>query len=177
MAETKADSTRSKSSKSRATDTKSRSASSKSRNGANAQSKRSTTGSSRSGGAASKTAASKTASRNGTEKSKLAVFVDKAKAPAAASGAALVGLAGGLALSRNKRRKGAIGRIGKPNVKLPKLKATQVKAPKMGMPKPDSALKTVSHAAGEVAERSQRVGEVASAVQMASDAITNSKRG
>ena len=167
MAQTKADSTRSKSSQSRATGTTSRSANSKSRDGANAQSRRSTSGSSRSGGAASKTA-----SRNGTERSKLAKFADKAKTPAAAGGAALVGLAGGLALSRNKRRKGVIGRIGKPNVKLPK-----VKAPKMSMPKPDSALKAVSHAAGEVAERSHRVGQVASGVQMASDAITNSKRG
>jgi len=166
MAQTKANSTRSKSSQSRATGTTSRSANSKSRDGANAQSRRSTSGSSRSG------AASKTASRNGTERSKLAKFAEKAKTPAAAGGAALVGLAGGLALSRNKRRKGVIGRIGKPNVKLPK-----VKAPKMSMPKPDSALKAVSHAAGEVAERSHRVGQVAFGVQMASDAITNSKRG
>src|SRR5215211_2079169 len=166
MAQTKANSTRSKSSQSRATGTTSRSANSKSRDGANAQSRRSTSGSSRSG------AASKTASRNGTERSKLAKFAEKAKTPAAAGGAALVGLAGGLALSRNKRRKGVIGRIGKPNVKLPK-----VKAPKMSMPNPDSALKAVSHAAGEVAERSRRVGQVASGVQMASDAITNSKRG
>jgi hypothetical protein len=44
-----------------------------------------------------------------------------------------------------------------------------VKAPKI---KPDQALKKVGNAAGEVAERSQRVGAVASEIQKASDAIS-----
>jgi hypothetical protein len=44
------------------------------------------------------------------------------------------------------------------------------------MPKPDSALKSIGSAAGEVAERSQRLGQVASEVQKASDAIANSKK-
>ena len=98
-------------------------------------------------------------------------FADKAKVPAAAGGAALLGLAGGVALSRNKRRKGVLGRMPKPSMKMPK-----VKAPKISMPKPDSALKTIGNAAGEVAERSQRVGQVAAEVQKASDAIANSKK-
>jgi hypothetical protein len=59
----------------------------------------------------------------------------------------------------------------KPSVKMPK-----VKAPKISMPKPDSALKTIGSAAGEVAERSERVGKVAAEVQKASDAIANSKK-
>jgi hypothetical protein len=44
------------------------------------------------------------------------------------------------------------------------------------MPKPDSALKSIGSAAGEVAERSQRLGQVAAEVQKASDAIANSKK-
>ena len=52
----------------------------------------------------------------------------------------------------------------------------KVKAPKISMPKPDSALKTIGTAAGEVAERSERVGQVAAQVQKASDALANSKK-
>ena len=98
-------------------------------------------------------------------------FADKAKVPAAAGGAALLGLAGGVALSRTKQRKGVFARIPKPSVKMPK-----VKAPNISMPKPDSALKTISSAAGQVAERSEGVGQVAAQVQKASDAIANSKK-
>jgi len=98
-------------------------------------------------------------------------FADKAKVPAAAGGAALLGLAGGVALSRTKQRKGVLGRIPKPSVKMPK-----VKAPNISMPKPDSALKTISSAAGQVAERSEGVGQVAAQVQKASDALANSKK-
>jgi hypothetical protein len=39
--------------------------------------------------------------------------------------------------------------------------------------KPGEALKAIGKAAGEVAQRSQRVGEVAAEVQKASDAIGN----
>jgi hypothetical protein len=168
MAQTKARSGRSTSSKSKSTR-------SKSRNGASAQSKRSSstakrTSQQRRGNAGRSTSKrSSTASRNGGEKSKLAAFADRAKAPAAAGGAALIGLAGGLALSRSKRKNGLRARL--PDVKMPK-----VKAPKVSMPKPDSALKTVGSAAGEVADRSQQVGRVAAEIQKASDAIANSKR-
>ena len=92
----------------------------------------------------------------------------RAKGPAMAGGAALVGLAGGLALSRNKRRNGILGRIPTPNVSKPKLSTPKVSMPKV---KPDEALKTIGKAAGEVAQRSQRIGAVASEVQKASDAL------
>jgi hypothetical protein len=168
MAEAKARSSRSRSSKSRSTR-------SKSGNGASAQSKRSSssggkrTSQQRRGDAGRSTSKrSSTASRNGGGKSKLAAFADRAKAPAAAGGAVLVGLAGGLALSRGKRRKGLRDRV--PDISMPK-----VKAPKVSFPKPDSALKAVGNAAGEVADRSHRVGQVAEQVQKASDAIGNSK--
>ncbi len=64
-----------------------------------------------------------------------------------------------------------LARIPKPSVKMPK-----VKAPNISMPKPDSALKTIGSAAGQVAERSEGVGQVAAQVQKASDAIANSKK-
>jgi hypothetical protein len=99
----------------------------------------------------------------------MATVAEKAKAPALAGGAALAGLAGGFALARNNNKKrGALGRIPRPSVKAPNMKL-----PKLSMPdvKPDSALKSISKAAGDVAERSHRVGNVASEVQKASDAI------
>lgn len=52
----------------------------------------------------------------------------------------------------------------------------KVRAPKVSLPKPDSALKAVGTAAATVAERSQQVGRVASEVQNASDAISKSKK-
>jgi hypothetical protein len=151
MAQTKAGSTQSKTKSSNSRS----STASKSRNGASAQSKRSSSGRAR--------------SRDGSDKSKLMAFADRAKAPAAAGGAALLGLAGGVALSRNKRRNGVLGRMQR-SVKVPR-----VKAPQITVPKPDSVLKTIGSAAGEVAERSERVGQVATEVQKASAAITNSK--
>jgi hypothetical protein len=168
MAETKARSSRAGTSKRKSTR-------SKSRDGASAQSKRSPSsarkGSSQRRGSNAGRSTSKrssTASRNGAEQSKLAAFADRAKAPAAAGGAVLVGLAGGLALSRGKQRKGLRDRL--PDISMPK-----VKAPKVSLPKPDSALRAVGNAAGEVADRSHRVGQVAEQVQKASDAIANGK--
>ena len=83
-----------------------------------------------------------------------------------AGGAALVGLAGGLVLSRNNKRRGVLGHLPTPNVKMPKLSKPDVK-----MPKPGPTLKAIGDAAGEVAQRSQRLGEVASEVQKASTAL------
>jgi hypothetical protein len=170
MAQTKARnsrSTRSKSSKSsgskssgRSTGSKSRSTSSRSRNGASAQSSRPSSSSSR-----KRTTTTRT-SGDGADKSRLTEFAEKAKTPAAAGGAALVGLAGGLALSRTRKRKGVLERIPKPNMK--NVKMPKVKAPKI---KPDEALKKVGSAAGEVADRSQRVGQVAAEIQKASDSL------
>jgi hypothetical protein len=91
-----------------------------------------------------------------------------------------VGLAGGLAM-KSGRKKGPLSRLSgsglKPKVKAPKLKGPKtpsIKAP--NMKKPDEALKALGKAAGEVAQRSQRVGEVASEVQNASDAIGGSAK-
>ena len=92
----------------------------------------------------------------------MATVAEKAKGPALAGGAALVGLAGGMAL-RNGRKRGVLERLPTPSVKLPKLSMPDVK--------PDSALKSIGKAAGEVAQRSHRVGELAAQVEKASNAI------
>jgi hypothetical protein len=112
---------------------------------------------------ASKSQRSGSRNRSSTNRSTAGAIAQKAKGPALAGGAALMGLAGGLALSRNKRRNGLMGRIPTPNVSKPKLSMPRVK--------PEEALKTIGKAAGEVAQRSERIGAVASEVQKASDAI------
>ena len=48
-------------------------------------------------------------------------------------------------------------------------------APEIKVPKPKDLAKTVGHAAEEVAKRSQQVGQVASDVQRATNAIEGSK--
>ena len=98
-----------------------------------------------------------------SNKSTMATVAEKAKGPALAGGAALVGLAGGMAL-RNGRKRGVLERLPTPSVKLPKLSMPDVK--------PDSALKSIGKAAGEVAQRSHRVGDVAAEVEKASNAIS-----
>jgi hypothetical protein len=112
----------------------------------------------------SSTSASSSRRGGGSQnQSTVGAIAARAKGPAMAGGAALVGLAGGLALSRNKRRNGILSRIPTPNVSKPKLSMPKVK--------PDDALKTIGKAAGEVAQRSERIGAVASEVQKASDAL------
>jgi hypothetical protein len=99
-----------------------------------------------------------------SNESAMATVARKAKGPALAGGAALVGLAGGLAL-KNGRKRSVLDRLPTPNMKkLPKLSVSDVK--------PDSALKSLGKAAGEVAQRSHRVGDVASEVEKASQAIS-----
>ena len=98
-----------------------------------------------------------------SNKSTMATVAEKAKGPALAGGAALVGLAGGMAL-RNRRKRGVLQRLPTPSVKLPKLSMPDVK--------PDAALKSIGKAAGTVAQRSQRVGAVAAEVEKASNAIS-----
>ena len=105
-----------------------------------------------------------------SDKSTVESIVEKAKAPAMAGGAALVGLAGGLALSR-KRRKGVFSRMSAPSLKAPKVKMPKLSAP--DMPKPGTMVKAVGSAAGQVADRSTRLGQIAAEVQKASDAIAN----
>ncbi len=85
-----------------------------------------------------------------------------------AGGAALVGLAGGLALTRGKKRSGVLSRIPTPKLSAPKLKLPKIDPPEI---KPDKALHAIGSAAGEVAQRSQRVGQVAAEVQKASEAL------
>jgi hypothetical protein len=99
-----------------------------------------------------------TGSSNG---SAIRTFAEKAKGPALAGGAALAGLAGGMALTRKRQRGGVLARV-----PTPKLKAPSVK-----LPKPDAMVKAVGTAAGQVADGSHRVGQVAAQVQRASEAI------
>jgi hypothetical protein len=162
-------------SKSRSTSSKSKTSSSSSRNGSSQAKKKSSSNRSRASSnrrapSSSRQKSTAKASSNGTDGSKLAAFADKAKAPAAAGGAALVGLAGGLALGRSRRRNGLRGRLAKSSLKMPR-----VRAPKVSLPKPDSALKAVGSAAGTIAERSKQVERVASHVHQASDAIAKER--
>jgi hypothetical protein len=100
---------------------------------------------------------------------------EKAKGPALAGGAALIGLAGGMALNRNKKR-GILDRVPKPSVTKPHVSMPSM--PKVSRPhiKADDALKRLGEAAGTVAQRSRQLGDVATEVQKASDAINNGKR-
>jgi hypothetical protein len=98
-----------------------------------------------------------------SNKSTMGAVAEKAKGPALAGGAALVGLAGGMAL-RNGRKRGVLERLPTPSVKLPKLSMPDIK--------PDSALKSIGKAAGELAQRSPRVGDVAAEVEKASNAAS-----
>jgi hypothetical protein len=93
----------------------------------------------------------------------MATVAEKAKGPALAGGAALVGLAGGMAM-KNRQKRGVLDRLPTPSVKVPKLSMPDVK--------PDAALKSIGKAAGAVAQRSHRVGEVAAEVEKASSAIS-----
>lgn len=171
MAQTKSTTSRSSStSKSKSRSGNQRAKTSSPKSSASTRGKRTT--SSRSSGTPkrrSSTSASSSRRGGGTQnQSTVGAIAARAKGPAMAGGAALVGLAGGLALSRNKRRNGILGRIPTPNVSKPKLSTPKVSMPKV---KPDEALKTIGKAAGEVAQRSERIGAVASEVQKASDTL------
>jgi len=130
------------------------------------------------------------ASSNGAGQSTAARIASKAKGPALAGGAALVGLAGGAALNRNRNRglRGKMSKLGPPKLGTPKLSAPKLKTPKVNtsklkskvpnqMPRPDAAVRAVGSAAGEVARRSSRIGQIASEVQKASEAIDDRSKG
>ncbi len=155
MAQTKTRNSRSSSSPGRSK------SGSKSSSRSGSTSKTRSRGASTSGGSKRNTTARKR--QTTSNKSTMATVAEKAKGPALAGGAALVGLAGGMAL-RNGRKRGVLERLPTPSVKLPKLSMPDVK--------PDSALKSIGKAAGEVAQRSHRVGEVAAEVEKASKAIS-----
>jgi hypothetical protein len=161
MAQTKTRSSRS-SSPSRGGNKRSGSSSRKSsssRPSSGGSSKRSSTSTQRSSPQAQK----RSQSQNGSGKSTVGTIADKAKGPALAGGAALVGIAGGMALTR-KRKRGVLDR-------LPTPKLSKLSTPKISLPKPDSVARAVGNAAGQVAERSQTVSQVAAQVQRASEAI------
>jgi hypothetical protein len=135
---------------------------SKKSSGSGSTSKKSSRGASTSKGSKQSTTARKR--QTTSNKSTMATVAEKAKGPAIAGGAALLGLAGGMAL-KNGRKRGLRDRIPTPSVK---------KLPKLSMPdvKPDKALKSLSKTAGDVAQRSKRVGDVAAEVEKASKAMS-----
>ena len=139
----------------------------RSKSGSKSSSRSGSTSKTRSRGASTSSGSKRNATarkrQTTSNKSTMATVAEKAKGPALAGGAALVGLAGGMAL-RNGRKRGVLERLPTPSVKLPKLSMSDVK--------PDSALKSIGKAAGEVALRSRRVGDVAAEVEKASNAIS-----
>lgn len=113
---------------------------------------------------------SSSSSKNGKSRSPAATIAAKAKGPALAGGAALIGLAAGAALTRSRNSRGVLSH-------LPKPKLSKVSAPNVTLPKPGPALKSIGQAAGTVAERSRRLGELASEVQKASEAMESRSKG
>jgi hypothetical protein len=91
---------------------------------------------------------------------------EKAKTPALAGGAVLLGLAGGVALSNRRKRNGILSGIGS------KLSLSQPNLAKR-LPTPNgSALHLLGEAATEVARGSSKVQDLASQVQKAAEAIS-----
>jgi hypothetical protein len=97
----------------------------------------------------------------------VATIAEKAKAPALAGGAALAGIAGGMALSQ-RRRRGPLQRL-KPSVSMPKLNAPKIEL------EPKKMVGAVGRAAETVAERSEQVGRLAQDVRRASKALNGEK--
>jgi hypothetical protein len=96
--------------------------------------------------------------RKRAQQSGAASMIEKAKGPAIAGGAALVGLAGGLALKNGKRRNG-LGSIPHPKVNL-------------SMPKPKgSAVKILGGAAKEIAKGGYKIGQLTSEVRKVREAV------
>jgi hypothetical protein len=87
-----------------------------------------------------------------------------------------VGIAGGMALTRNRKRRGVLARVPTPKLKAPSIKLSKLSPSRLTVPKPDGLMKSVGHAAGQVADRSHRVGEVATQVQRVSEAIDSQNR-
>ena len=124
-----------------------RSGSSKSRASGNARSRKPR--------ASAQTSSARSRARQDT--GSLARVAQRAKGPAIAGGAALVGLAGGLALNNGKRRSG-LARA-RPNLNL-------------SMPKPKgSTVKILGGAAKEIAKGSYKIGQLTSEVQKVRKAV------
>ena len=115
--------------------------------------------------------------QDGQGESTVKTIAEKAKGPALATGAAIVGVAGGLALKNGRKRHGLMSRVPTPALKVPKMKPSNMKVPKLGRMRidPDEALSAIGKAAGEISQRSHRFGDVAAGVQKASEAISNGK--
>jgi hypothetical protein len=124
---------------------------------------RSASGSKRSGASGSKrSSASSGSPKPGTE-SPVAKAVGRAKGPAIAGGAALVGLAGGLALQNGKKRTGLGAIRPKLNLSLPKGKG--------------STVKVLGGAAKEIAKGGYKIGQLTSEVQKVRKAVEASDSG
>jgi hypothetical protein len=90
--------------------------------------------------------------------SPIAKAAKRAKTPAIAGGAALVGLAGGLAM-RNGRRRNGLAAMSKPRVNL-------------SLPKPKgSTVKVLGGAAKEIAKGGYKIGQLTSEVQKMRKAV------
>jgi hypothetical protein len=88
----------------------------------------------------------------------VASVVQRAKGPAIAGGAALVGLAGGLALKNGKKRSGfGAGSRSKVNLSLPKPKG--------------STVKILGGAAKEIAKGGYKIGQLTSELQKVRKAV------
>jgi hypothetical protein len=110
------------------------------------------------------TQASRSTGRAG--QSTVVKVAQKARGPALAGGAALLGLAGGMALNSRRKRNGVLSSIGsKLNLPQPNLAKR--------LPTPNgSALNLLGEAATEVARGSSKVQELASQVQKAAETIS-----
>jgi hypothetical protein len=93
-------------------------------------------------------------------------LAEKAKAPALAGGAALLGLAGGVALSNGRKRKGIFSG-GRSKLSIPQPNLAKRLPTLNGSP-----LDLLGDAATEVAKGSSKVGQVASQVQKAAETIS-----
>lgn len=104
-------------------------------------------------------ASSQASSGGGSDQSGAAKVVERAKGPAMAGGAALVGLAGGLALSKNGRKSGGLRSLPRPKLNL-------------SMPKSrKSTAKVLGGAAKEIAKGGYKVGQLTSEVRKVREAV------
>jgi hypothetical protein len=155
MAQTKTATSNSKSASKRSSSGGSRARSSSSRSGSNrSRGKTAATARSRS---------SKSKPSRRTASAPVANAIQRAKGPAIAGGAALVGLAGGLALRNGRKRNGFA--MPRPNVNL-------------SLPKPKgSTVKILGGAAKEIAKGGYKIGQLTSEVQKVRKAVEGQDSG
>ena len=128
-----------------------------SKNGSRAQT-RSKSGSSRAQPRSKSGASSRARKQPSARQSNVAAMAHKAKGPAIAGGAALMGIAGGIALSNGRKSNGRSPRLPK-NLSL-------------NMPKPKgSAVKILGGAAKEIAKGGYKIGQLTSEVRKVREAV------